>query len=195
MKIHAKFLLLAALAAGLVSPARAAVETYAIDPVHSTVEFAVKHFVGTVHGHFNTFSGTITVDRDNLENSSVEATIDVASISTSNDHRDADLKTPSYFDVEKFASMTFKSASWKKTGDGTFDVAGDLTIHGVTKQIVLKVTSTGFGPGMQGAQLSGWEAEVTLNRKDFGVNGPSWAGNVIGESIKVSISIEADLKK
>jgi polyisoprenoid-binding protein YceI len=148
-----------------------------------------------VPGRFTQFSGTITVDRDNLENSSVEAVIEVGSVSTYNDKRDAHLKTPDFFDAAKFGTITFKSKSWKKTGDGTFDVTGDLTIRGVTKEVVLKVDLLGFGPGMMGAQLSGWDASVTLNREDFGVNGPAYLGKALGSDVGVSITVEADLKK
>jgi polyisoprenoid-binding protein YceI len=195
MKIPSKLLALAALASGLVSAAPAAVETYTIDPVHSAVGFKIRHFVSHVPGHFTQFSGTITVDRDNLENSSVEATIDVGSLNTFNDHRDADLKSPSYFDSMKFGSITFKSTSWKKTGESTFDVTGNLTIKGTTKEIVLKVTLLAFGAGMRGAQLSGWEASTTLSRTDFGVNGPAMMGKALGDEVAISISIEADLKQ
>ncbi len=195
MKLIYKTLMLAGFAAGLVSAASAAVETYAIDPVHSSVTFSVRHFLTRVPGHFAKFTGTITVDRDNLENSSVVATIDVGSVSTDNEKRDNHLKSPDFFDAAKFDSIAFKSTSWKKTGEGTFDVAGDLTIHGVTKPVVLKVDLLGFGPGMMGAQLSGWDASVTLNRRDFGVNGPAMLGKALGDDVGVSITIEADLKK
>ena len=195
MKLIHKTLTLAAFATGLVSVASAAVETYAIDPVHSSVTFSVRHFLTRVPGHFAKFTGTITVDRDNLENSSVVATIDVGSVSTDNEKRDNHLKSPDFFDAAKFDSIAFKSTSWKKTGEGTFDVAGDLTIHGVTKPVVLKVDLLGFGPGMMGAQLSGWDASVTLNRRDFGVNGPAMLGKALGDDVGVSITIEADLKK
>ncbi|MFY9924032.1 MAG: YceI family protein [Opitutaceae bacterium] len=195
MKLIYKTLVLAGFAAGLVSAASAAVETYAIDPVHSSVTFSVRHFLTRVPGHFAKFTGTITVDRDNLENSSVVATIDVGSVSTDNEKRDNHLKSPDFFDAAKFDSIAFKSTSWKKTGEGTFDVAGDLTIHGVTKPVVLKVDLLGFGPGMMGAQLSGWDASVTLNRRDFGVNGPAMLGKALGDDVGVSITIEADLKK
>jgi len=195
MKLTSKILALAAVAAGLVSAASAAVETYAIDPVHSSVGFSVRHILTKVPGSFTQFSGTITVDRDNLENSSVEAAIDVGSVSTRNDKRDAHLKSPDFFDAAKFGTITFKSTSWKKTGDATFDVTGDLTMHGVTRAVVLKVDLLGFGPGMMGAQLSGWDASVTLNREDFGVNGPAMLGKALGTDVLVSINIEADLKK
>ncbi len=195
MKIPSKILVLAAIVSGLVSAASAAVETYTIDPVHSAVGFKIRHFVSKVPGSFTQFSGTITVDRDNLENSSVDAVVNVGSLSTFNDHRDADLKSPSYFDAAKFGTMTFKSTSWKKTGDGTFDVTGNLTIKGTTKEVVLKVTLLGFGPGMRGAQLSGWEASTTLSKADFGVTGPAMLGKTLGDEVVVSISIEADLKQ
>jgi len=194
MKLTSKILALAAVAAGLASAAPAAVETYAIDPVHSSVGFSIRHFLTKVPGRFTKFSGTIVVDRDNLENSSVSAEITMGSVDTDNDKRDEDLRSPNYLDAVKFSTMTFKSKSWKKTGDTAFDVTGDLTIHGVTKEVVLKVNLLGFGPGMRGAQLSGWDASVTLNREDFGVTGPSYASKVLGTDVAVSISVEADLK-
>ena len=195
MKTLTKFLALAALVSGLATAASAAVETYTIDPVHSSVAFQVRHFLTKVPGSFTTFSGTIVVDRDNLENSTVNAVISVDSVNTANAKRDGHLKSPDFFDVSKFGTITFKSTSWKKTGEGTFDVTGDLTIKDVTKSVVLKVTSTGFGPGMQGAQLSGWEATTTVVRSDFGVNGPAMLGKALGNEVPVSISIEADLAK
>jgi polyisoprenoid-binding protein YceI len=195
MKLTTKFLALAALASGIANMASAAIETYTIDPVHSSVGFSVRHFLTKVPGLFTKFNGTITVDRDNLENSSVEATIDVGSVSTNNDKRDSHLKTPDFFDAANFSSITFKSTSWKKTGEGTFDVTGDLTIRGTTKSVVLKVDLIGFGPGMQGAQLSGWDASTTLKREDFGVNGPAFLGKALGSEVGVSITVEADLKK
>jgi len=195
MKNLSKTLTLAALLLGLASAASAAVETYAIDPVHSSVGFSVRHFFTKVPGSFTQFSGTITVDRDNLENSSVAVTIDVGSVSTANEKRDNHLKSPDFFDAAKFGTITFKSTAWKKTGESSYDVTGDLTIHGVTKSVVLKVNSLGFGPGMMGAQLSGWDASVTLNRNDYGVNGPAMLGTALGSDVAVSITVEADLKK
>ena len=191
MKPSTKLFLLSALVASV----RADVETYAIDPVHSSVAFSVRHFVSKVPGSFTKFAGTITVDRANLENSSVQATIDVGSVSTANEKRDGHLKTPDFFDFAKFPTMTFKSKAWKKTGEDTFAVTGDLTIKDVTKEVVLSVKLLGFGPGMQGAMLSGWEATTTLNKADFGVNGPAMLGKALGNDVAITIGIEADLKK
>lgn len=183
---------LATASLGLFVPARAAVETYKIDPVHSTVGFTIRHFFTQVPGVFTKFSGTIVVDRDNLENSRVEATIEVPSIDTRVPMRDGDLKSDHFFDAAKFPTITFKSTSWKKTGEDTFDVTGELTIRGVTKPVVLKVTSLGFGPGMRGAMLSGWQATTTLNRNDFGI---TRYPKMLGDDVPVTINIEADLQK
>jgi polyisoprenoid-binding protein YceI len=181
---------------GLLVTARAEVETYSIDPVHSSAGFRIRHMLSKFSSSFTKTSGTITVDRANLENSSVEASIAVASINTANADRDKDLLSPSYFDGVKFPAMTFKSKSWKKTGENTFDVTGDLTIKDVTKEVVLKVTSLGFGPGMRpNTFLSGWEATTVLKKSDFGVNGPAMLGKVLGDEVTVDLSIEAGYKK
>lgn len=188
-------LLTASLILGLVASTQAAVETYAIDPVHSSVAFTIRHIVSKVPGSFTKFGGTIHVDRDNLEASSVEATVETNSINTANEKRDNHLRSHDFFEVEKFGTITFKSASWKKTGENSFDVAGDLTIHGVTKPVVLKTTLLGFSPGMMpNQQVSGWEASTTINRRDFGVNGPAMLGKAVGDEVTIAISIEADKK-
>ena len=188
------FLAAAVLATAFVQSAAAAVETYKIDPVHSSVGFNIRHFVSKVPGTFTKFSGNIVVDRANLEKSSVEATVEVTSVNTSNEKRDGHLQTPDFFDAAKFPTATFKSKTWKKTGEDSFDVTGDLTIKGVTKEVVLKTKLLAFGPGMQGAQLSGWEATTVLNKADFGVNGPAMMGKALGDEVTVTISVEADLQ-
>jgi polyisoprenoid-binding protein YceI len=181
---------------GLAASVRADVETYTIDPVHSSSGFSIRHMLSKFSSSFTKTTGTITVDRANLENSKVEATVEVASISTAAPDRDKHLLSPDFFDAVKFPTMTFKSKSWKKTGADTFDVTGDLTIKDVTKEVVLKVTSLGFGPGMRpNTFLSGWEATTVLKRSDFGVNGPAMLGKVLGDEVTVNISVEAGLKK
>jgi polyisoprenoid-binding protein YceI len=195
MKIHSKLLALAGLALGFVSAASAAVETYVIDPAHSSVAFSIRHVFSPVPGSFTQFNGGLTIDRDNLENSQVAAVIEVGSVTTANEKRDHHLNTPDFFDSAKFGTITFKSTAWKKTGDDTYDVTGDLTIKDVTKSVVLKVTSLGFGPGMTGKPVSGWSATTTINRRDFGVNGPAMLGKAVGDDVAISISIEADLKE
>lgn len=194
MKLTARLLTLGAIAAAFVSNANAN-ETYTIDPVHSAVGFKIRHFVAKVPGKFTQFSGTITVDRANLEKSSAEATIQVASIDTENQKRDDHLRNADFFDAAKFPTMTFKSKSWKKTGTDKYDVTGDLTLKGVTKEVVLKVTSLGFGPGMGGAQLSGWEATTTINKADFNMKDPAMLDAALGDEVDITINIEAAQKK
>jgi len=187
-------LLLAVLAVATLQSASAAVETYSIDPVHSSIGFSIRHFVSKVTGSFTKFSGDIVVDRANLEKSSVAVTIDVTSINTANEKRDGHLQSPDFFDTAKFATATFKSKSWKKTGEDSFDVTGDFTLHGVTKEIVLKTKLLAFGAGMKGAQLSGWEATAIINKTDFGVNGPAMLGKALGDEVTLNIAVEAGLK-
>ena len=184
------FFLLASLS--LAVAVRADVETYNIDPVHSATGFSVRHLFSKFTSSFTKTTGKITVDQANMEHNTVEATIEIASVSTANADREKHLQSPDFFDAANFPTATFKSKSWKKTGTDTFDVTGDLTIKGVTKEVVLKVTALGFGPGMRpGTLLSGWEATTVLKRTDFGV---SYGPKILGEDVTVNISIEAGYK-
>jgi len=192
MKRSILSLVIAALALGSLTSAKAAVETYNIDPVHTWVGFSVAHFFTKVPGYFSKVKGTIIVDRDHLENSSVEAIIEVASITTNTKMRDDDLRSTNFFAAAQFPAMTFKSKTWKSTGDNTYDVTGVLTMKNVAKEVVLKVTSLGFGPGMKGAAISGWEAKLTLDRRDFDITADQGA---IGNNVDVLINVEADLSK
>lgn len=185
---------LAFLLAAAAAPVSSAAETYKIDPVHSAVAFTVRHFVAKVPGRFKDFNGTITVDRKDLTKSTAEATIQVASIDTENQKRDDHLRSADFLDAAKFPTIKFKSKAWKKTGADTYDVTGDLTIKDVTKEVVLKVTSLGFGPGMQGAQLSGWEATTKINKKDFNVNDPAMLDAALGDDVAITINVEATTK-
>ena len=144
IKLH-RLVLASALTLGLLASAQAAVESFTIDPVHSSAGFAVRHMVSKFNASFTKVTGTINVDRENLEKSSVTATVDVASLNTANDKRDAHVKSPDFLDFAKFPAMSFTSTSWKKTGEDTYDVAGKLTIKDVTKDVTLKVTILGCG--------------------------------------------------
>lgn len=192
MKKLTQLLLGSILALGLLASANAAVETYAIDPVHSSAGFTLRHMVSKFTGSFTKVTGTISVDRENLEKSSVEATVDVGSISTANEKRDNHVKSPDFFDFAKFPAMTFKSTSWKKTGEDAYDVTGNLTIKDVTKEVVLKVALLGFSPGMKpGSTLSGWEAKTTIKKSEYGLGGPAMLGKVLGDEVAVTLSVEA----
>ena len=184
-------LLIAALAFVPLSSAQAAVETYDIDPAHTWVGFSIGHFFTKVPGYFSKVKGTIVVDRDHLENSTVEAVIEVASITTTAKMRDDDLRSTNFFAAVTFPDMTFKSKSWKNTGDGTYAVTGVLKMKNVAKEVVLKVVSRGFGPGMKGAAISGWEASLSLDRRDFDITADQ---GMIGNNVDVLIEVEADLR-
>jgi polyisoprenoid-binding protein YceI len=195
MKSPAKLILLAALALGLAGSVSAAVETYTIDPVHSSAGFTLRHVISKFTGSFTKVTGTIVVDRDHLEKSSVDAQIDIGSVNTADEKRNNHLKSPDFFDFAKFPTMAFKSKSWKKTGADTFDVTGDLTIKDVTKEVVLKVTSLGFTSGMKpGTTLSGWEATTTIKKSEFNLAGPAMLAKALGDDVSVTIGIEAGAK-
>ena len=168
--------------------------TYVIDSAHSGASFSVKHMmVSTVRGQFSKVAGTIVYDEKNLGASRVDATIDVTTINTREEKRDAHLKSPDFFDSEKYNTMSFKSTSFYREG-GKLMIKGDLTIHGVTKPVVLAVD--GPSPevkGMGGVRV-GATATTTINRKDFGLtwNRALEAGGVmVGEDVQVTVDIEA----
>ncbi|MGJ8654035.1 MAG: YceI family protein [Opitutaceae bacterium] len=165
------------------------VETYKIDKGHSSVKFSIRHFVAKTTGNFGEFEGTLLVDRDDLTQSSVEATISIPSVDTASEKRDKHLQEDDYFDAAKHPLMTFKSTKWKATDDKDhFKVTGDLTMNGVTKAVILDVELLGFGDGMRGAYLSGWEATSTIDRTEWGINGGQPA---VGNDVDITINIEA----
>ncbi len=173
-----------------------AADTFVFDKAHSTIGFQVRHLFSKVPGKFGDFSGQIKLDEANPEQSSVEVTIKTASIDTGVKMRDDDLRSPNFFDSAKFPEITFKSTSVKRTGENTADVTGNLDMHGVTKEVVLKVELIGKGAGMQGATVSGWEASTALRRSDFGL---SWSKviegtQVVGDDVQIELHIEADKK-
>jgi polyisoprenoid-binding protein YceI len=169
---------------------------YVIDKVHSTMGFQVRHLFSKVPGKFDDFSGQIQFDEADPEKSAVEVKIKASSVDTANEQRDKDLRSPNFFDIAKYPEITFKSKSVKKTGDKTADITGDLTMHGVTKEVVLKAELLGKGPGMQGKTVSGWEASTALKRSDFGL---SWnkaieGTQIVGDDVQIVLHVEADKK-
>jgi polyisoprenoid-binding protein YceI len=174
-------------------------ETFTIDPGHSDASFRVKHLMSNVKGNFGDLAGTIDLNRENPAASSVEFTINATSIDTANDNRDKHLRSADFFDVEKFPQITFKSTKIAASGTkDLYNVTGNLTMHGVTKQVVLPVTFLGFAKDPWGNERAGFEIETTLNRKDYGLN---WnkaldqGGFLLGEDVKVSVALEAVKKK
>ncbi|MFQ5709514.1 MAG: YceI family protein [bacterium] len=169
-------------------------EKYQIDPVHSNIGFSVKHLViSNVKGNFKEFSGTILLDQKDVSKSSVQVTINTASISTDNDKRDADLKGPGFLDTAKFPEITFQSKKVTKTEDGLLAV-GDLTIHGVTREVSIPFTLSGPINDPWGGTRIGVEASLTINRMDYGL---SWSktldngGLVVGNDVKITLEVES----
>ena len=179
------------------SPALAA-ETYSFDKAHTTVGFQVRHIVTNVGGKFNDFTGTIQVDRAKPESSSVEFTIQAASINTNEPKRDEHLRSADFFDVATHPTVTFKSTSIKANGKDSWLVTGDLTMRGVTKQVTLPVTFLGEGKDPWGNKKMGFETAITVNRKDYGIN---WnkaldqGGVLVADEVKVQVSVEANKVK
>lgn len=175
-------------------------ETWEIDPAHTSAHFAVRHLmVSTVRGDFGKVSGTATIDEQDLTKSSVEATIDAASINTRNEKRDAHLRNADFLDVEKYPTITFKSKKVEKVGDSQFTVTGDLTLHGVTKEVVLEVEGSPVPiKDPSGKTRVGGQAITKINRTDFGIvyNAPLGTGGVvIGEEVSITIDIEMTKKE
>ena len=171
-----------------------AMRTYKIDKAHSEVIFQVRHLVTKVRGRFDDFEGTVAINEDTPELSSVEFTIQATSISTNEPQRDTHLRSADFFEVDKYPTITFKSKTVRRKSSESFDIVGDLSIHGVTREIVLPVTHLGKAKDPWGNERAGFEAEITLNRKDFGLmwNAPLEVGGfLVGDEVKVSLSVQA----
>ena len=165
-----------------------------IDPAHTTVGFTVRHMgISNVHGRFTKVSGTANIDDSDITKSSVNATMDIASITTGNDSRDNDLRSPNYFDAAQFPTMTFKSKSISKNGDNKLKIVGDLTIKGVTKEVTLDVDGPSSPIKMGPNQRRGLSASTSINRKDFGV-GAKTPSAMVGDEIKIEIDAELTQK-
>jgi polyisoprenoid-binding protein YceI len=168
--------------------------TWAIDPAHTTVEFSVKHLmISTVRGHFGAVTGTIVLDEQNPLASSVTAEIDVTSINTRQEQRDAHLRSADFFDVEKFPAIKFSSTRIERDGDH-FDVHGQLTIRDVTREVVLHTSDEGRGGDPWGGQRAAFSATTKIDRREFGL---TWnqaletGGVVVGNDIKITLEVQA----
>jgi polyisoprenoid-binding protein YceI len=169
-------------------------KTYKIDKSHSEAVFQVRHLVTKVRGRFTDFEGTVTIDEEKPELSSVNFTIQATSIDTAEKDRDTHLRSGDFFEVDKFPTLRFNSTKVVKKSNESFDVTGDLTIRDVTKSITLPVTHLGKAKDPWGNDRVGFEAETTINRKDYGLK---WnaaletGGFLVGDEVKVSLSIQA----
>jgi polyisoprenoid-binding protein YceI len=174
------------------------VGTWAIDPVHSEVSFTVRHMmVSKVRGRFDTFEGTIVTAEDPLA-SVVTASVDLSSINTGQEQRDAHIRSADFFEVEKHTHMTFVSTGIRPNGDD-FLLDGDLTLKGVTKPVTFKLEFSGIGPDAYGGTRAGFSATTEINRTDYGVNFngpiPGVPGGVaVSEKVTINLEIEGVLQ-
>ena len=172
--------------------------TWAIDPVHSEVSFVVRHMmISKVRGRFDTFEGTIVTAEDPAE-STVTASVDLSSISTGQEQRDAHIRSADFFEVEKYPTMTFASTGVRADG-ADFLLDGNLTLKGVTKPVTFKLEVSGFGPDAYGGTRCGFSATTQINRHDYHVdfNGPIPGvpgGVAVSENVTINLEIEGVLQ-
>ena len=170
--------------------------TWSIDPVHSEVGFTVRHMmVSKVRGKFRNFSGEIVTGQNPLD-SAVSAEIDLSSIDTGNEQRDAHIRSADFFEVETYPTMTYRSTGVRPHRDG-FIVDGELTLKGVTKDVELALEINGFGPDAYGGTRAGFTAIAEINRRDFGVNFSAvmeTGGAVVSDKVTIHLEIEAVLQ-
>lgn len=166
-----------------------------VDPAHSSLDFTVKHMmVSKVKGSFEDFEATIEADPDDLTTADIEFSVDVTSVDTRIKGRDDHLRSGDFFDAENHPKMTFKATNIVKTGDGEYDVTGDLTIRGTTKSETFSVTSEGQGKDPWGNEVAGFSGEGKINRGNYGLTyntALETGGVLVGDEIKISIEIEA----
>jgi polyisoprenoid-binding protein YceI len=177
------------------TPAAATVSTWSIDPVHSIAEFRVRHLmISNVRGQFTGVTGSLTYNEGDLAKSLIDASIEVATIDTRDPQRDTHLKSPDFFDVEKFPVMTFKSLRVTRSGDGSLIVAGPLSLHGVSKEV--EFTVEGPTPPVKdpyGNTRVGVHAKTKINRGEFGLtfNAAMETGGVmVGEEVSITLELE-----
>ena len=187
-----KFSLAAAILAGLgtssLAPAARAAETYAVDPVHSSVSFMISHAgISDIHGRFNDFSGTFVINKDDPSKSTFALDIKVASVDTNNKLRDEHLRAPDYFNAKQFPSLSFKSTKVKAT-DAGYEVTGDLTLHGVTKPVTLKLKGGHKVVEIRGTPKVGVTSSVTIKRSEFGMKTELGA---LGDDVHIIVGLEA----
>ncbi len=172
---------------------RAEIARYVVDPDHSTLGFSIDHMVvSKTRGQFLDYTGFIDMDPDAKVVKTIEATIKTASINTNHQKRDTHLKSPDFFDVEKYPTMTYTLKSYQKTGD-RYTAIGDLTLHGVTKEITLVGDFNGVSKDPWGNVRAGFTAEGTINRKDFGINWNKTLDNgglIVGDEVLIKLDIE-----
>ncbi|HMB53717.1 MAG TPA: YceI family protein [Thermoanaerobaculia bacterium] len=192
--MHKKILIFA-LFTLLALPFAAAAEqtTWNVDQAHSNVGFSVRHFLTQVPGHFDDFDGTIVYDAENPSNSSVDVTVQAASIDTNNENRDKHLRSPDFFATEEHPTLTFKSKKVAKLGADKLSVTGDLTIRGTTQEVTIPVEVLGVM-----GEKAGFATEFVIDRQEYGVQ---WnraldnGGTILSDEVKIRLDFEVNLQK
>ncbi|WP_223595537.1 YceI family protein [Neobacillus bataviensis] len=168
---------------------------WALDAAHSSVDFSVRHMmIANVKGSFNSFNATIEADPTDLTTASIEFAIETSSVDTRNQDRDGHLVSADFFDAPNHPNMTFKATNIEKTDDGEYNVTGDLTLRGVTKQETFAVTFEGTGKDPWGNEKAGFSATGSINRSDYGLvwNAALETGGVlVGDKVKINLQIQA----
>jgi polyisoprenoid-binding protein YceI len=170
--------------------AMAQTSTWISDPVHSEIDFTINHLsISNVHGRFGKVAATLLYDPTDVTKSNITATIDVSTVDTGEEARNNHLKTPDFFDLSQFPTATFKSTGVTRSGNG-LAVAGNLSLHGVTRPVVLNVEGpTGPVQGMDKKQHSGFSATTVISRSAFGI-GPKFPPSIVGDEVKLSLDLD-----
>jgi polyisoprenoid-binding protein YceI len=199
MKLELRPLAALLAAVTLASPAAAVPTTWKVDPAHTEVGFEVRHFFSKVHGVFHDMQGTIVFDEQDPNAIKVDATARVASVDTGNHNRDAHLQTPDFFNAATDSLLSFRSTKVEKAGKGKFKISGDLTMRGVTKQVVFDAEFLGSSAvtieGKSWGSKAGFSATTVVNRKDFGIN---WnkaldnGGMMVDDQVTIILNVEAN---
>jgi polyisoprenoid-binding protein YceI len=167
---------------------------WVLDPMHSEVQFKVKHLViSTVSGFFKSFEGDLETENDDFTDALINFSLDIDSIDTNQSQRDGHLKSPEFFDAEKYPKIIFKSTSFTKEGDDEYTLKGDLTIKGITNPVTMAVEHGGVAADFYGNTKAGFEITGKINRKEFGLtwDGVTEAGSIVlGEDIKLIINVQ-----
>jgi polyisoprenoid-binding protein YceI len=174
----------------LVSLPALAADTYVIDATHSEISFKIRHMLAKTTGRFTKFEGAVVIDEKDLKKSTVEVTIDVASINTDSDGRDKHLRGADFFDVAQFPKITFKSTAVREVEKGKLEITGAFTMRGVTKTITFPITNAGTQPGMRpGSVVAGFiDGALKLNRNEFGIK---YGAGMLGDEVEISLNVEA----
>jgi len=190
-----KWVTVAALIAFSALPGLAQTTAWKVDPNHTAAQFSVKHLgVSTVRGAFMKTTGEVQLDEKDITKSQIDVTVDTTSVDTRNETRDKDVKSPNFLDVATYPTMTFKSKRITSAGDGKLKLTGDLTLHGVTKEVTFDVD--GPSPAIKdpwGNLRRGASATATINRQDFGINYNKMldtGGLVVSNDVQITIDIE-----